>query len=289
MSTKVHAFPAAAEFLAALAPATARAYREDLRGFAAWFEQSNGRGLEPHLVTSVDIREYQQHMLAVRGLKPATANRRLAAVKAWLKWCQEQGKIDSLPRFPRRASEPERAPRALDKVEAARLERALERHGTPRDRALAALMLHAGLRVGEAVSLRVEDVELTDRRGKVVVRVGKGAKRREVPLGPEARRALREYLEAERSGGWLFPGPNGGHITARAAQAAVKKYAYLARLDPGAVTPHTLRHTFATRLLRGGADIVVVAGLLGHARLDTTARYTRPRWEDMEKAVEGGM
>jgi integrase/recombinase XerC len=277
------------EFLAALAPATARAYAEDLRDFARWFEQTNGRALEPGLVTSVDLREYQSHMLAVRGLKPATANRRLAAVKAWLSWCREQGKIDSLPRFPRRASEPERAPRALDKLEVARLERALERGGTPRDRALVALMLYAGLRVGEAVSLRVEDVELTERRGKVVVRAGKGIKRREVPLGAEARRAVREYLEAERLGDWLFPGANGGHITARAVQAAVKKYAYLARLDPEAVTPHTLRHTFAARLLRGGADIVVVAGLLGHARLDTTARYTRPRWEDIEKAVEGGM
>ncbi|MEW5935291.1 MAG: tyrosine-type recombinase/integrase, partial [Bacillota bacterium] len=182
------------EFLAALAPATARAYDEDLRDFARWFEQTNGRGLEPGLVTSVDLREYQQHMLAVRGLKPSTVNRRLCAVRAWLKWCRERGEIDSLPRFPRRASEPEKAPRALDRVEVARLERALEREGTPRDRALVALMLHAGLRVGEAVALRVEDVELSDRKGKVVVRAGKGTKRREVPLGPEARRALREYL-----------------------------------------------------------------------------------------------
>jgi integrase/recombinase XerC len=275
-----------AEFLAGLAPPTARAYAEDLRDFACWFEQTNGRGLESGLVTSIDLREYQQHVLAVRGLKPATVNRRLCAVRAWLKWCRERGLVDSLPRFPRRASEPARAPKALDRVEAGRLERAVEREGTPRDRALVALMLHAGLRVGEVVSLRVDDVELSERKAKVVIRAGKGAKRREVPLGPEARRALREYLEARHPGEWLFPGRGGGHVTARAVQAAVKKYAYLARLVAGQVTPHVLRHTFATRLLRGGADIVVVAGLLGHARLDTTARYTRPRWEEMERAVE---
>jgi integrase/recombinase XerC len=265
---------------------TARAYRDDLRDFAAWFEQSNARVLEPHLVTSVDLREYQQHMLAVRGLKPATANRRLAALKAWLTWCRERGKIDSLPRFPRRASEPERAPRALDRVAAARLERAVEREGNLRDAAVIALMLHAGLRVGEVVSLRVEDVILSERKGRVAVRSGKGTKRREVPLGPEVRRALRAYLEARGPGEWLFPGRGKGPITARAVEQLVGKYARLAGLDPKEVTPHALRHTFATDLLRRGTDIVVVSSVLGHARLDTTARYTRPRWEEMEKAVE---
>jgi len=275
-----------AEFLATLAPATARAYAEDLRDFARWFEESNGRAPEPALVTGVDLREYQQHMLAVRGLKPATVNRRLSALKAWLRWCQEQGKISSLPRFPRRASEPERAPRALDRLAVARFERAVEREGNLRDAAVIALMLHAGLRVGEVVSLRVEDVQVSERKGKVAVRSGKGMKRREVPLGPDARRAVREYLEAKKPEGWLFPGRSGGHMTARAVQEMVTKYARLAGLDPNGVTPHVLRHTFATRLLRGGADIVVVAGLLGHARLDTTARYTKPAWEDMVRVVE---
>lgn len=275
-----------AEFLRTLDPATAAAYRRDLEDFSTWFRQTNDKVLDPGLVTSIDLREYQRHMQSVRGLKPATVNRRLCAIRAWLSWCQKQGLIASLPQFPRRSQEAERAPRALDKLEQARLERAVEREGNARDLALVALMLHAGLRVSEAVSLRRTDVELSDRRGKVVIRTGKGKKRREVPLGPEVRRALKGYLAGEKAEEWLFPGKGSGHITPRAAQAVVKKYAYLARLDPGEVTPHVLRHTFATRLLRAGVDIVVVAHLLGHARLDTTARYTRPAWQDLVKAVE---
>lgn len=274
------------EFIQTLSGRTAQAYREDLADFAAWFEGANGRPVAADLVTSIDLREYQGHMLAVRGLKPATVNRRLAAVRAWLRWAKQQGVIPDLPRFPARAAEPRQAPRALDKIQTARLLRAVEREGDPRDQALIGLLLHAGLRVGEAVSLRVQDVEIGERKGKVIVRAGKGRKRREVPLGPEARAMIRPWWSSRPVAGWLFPGRGQGPLSERAAQAAVKKYAYLARLDTSDVTPHTLRHTFATRLLRGGQDLVVVAALLGHARMDTTARYTRPAWSDLERAVE---
>ncbi|WP_243113746.1 tyrosine-type recombinase/integrase [Desulfofundulus salinus] len=274
------------EFLNTLDGSTARAYREDLTDFARWFAHTNGQDPTPELVTGIDLREYQGHMLAVRGLKPATVNRRLAAVRAWLRWARENGIIEDLPSFPRRAAEPKGAPRALSRVEEARFLRAVEREGSPRDQALIALMLHAGLRVGEAVRTRTADVEISERKGKVVVRAGKGMKRREVPLSAEARAMIRPWLSQAR-GEWLFPGLGDKHLSTRAAQDVVKKYAYLARLDVEHVTPHVLRHTFATRLLRQGVDIVVVAALLGHARIDTTARYTRPGWADLERAVEG--
>nr|MDD4334788.1 tyrosine-type recombinase/integrase [Desulfotomaculaceae bacterium] len=141
--------------------------------------------------------------------------------------------------------------------------------------------LYAGLRVGEVSRIRRDDVEISERKGRVVVRVGKGMKRREVPLGAEARAMVRPWVSIKE---WLFPGRYSGHLSTRAAQDVVKKYAYQARLEE--VTPHVLRHTFATRLLRSGVDIVLVAALLGHARLDTTARYTRPGWVDLENAVE---
>lgn len=277
------------EFLATLDGNTARAYREDLADFFRWFEQTNGQEPAPELVTSVDLREYQSHMLTVRGLKPATVNRRLSAVRSWLRWAKENGTVEDLPSFPRRLAEAKGAPRALSRVEEARFLRAVEREGSARDKALVALMLHAGLRVGEAVQVRVADVEIGERKGKVVVRAGKGLKRREVPLSNEARAMIRPWLTQVR-GEWLFPGhKEGTHLSVRAAQAVVKKYAYLARIDMENITPHVLRHTFATRLLRRGVDIVVVATLLGHARIDTTARYTRPGWKDLEKAVEGGL
>lgn len=272
------------DFLATLRSGTARAYSEDLVDFSRWFEECNGQAVIPALVTALDLREYQSHMLAVRGLKPATVNRRLEALRSWLRWAKSTKNIQDLPHFPRRASEPRGAPKSLGKLEEARFLRALERVGNPRDNALVALLLHAGLRVGEAIRVRSNEVETSERKGRVVVRAGKGMKRREVPLGAEARVLLSPWLLKMKTGEWLFPGQNSGHLSVRAAQDVIRKYAYMAHLE--GVTPHTLRHTFATRLLRSGKDIVVVATLLGHSRLDTTARYTRPGWSDLERAVE---
>lgn len=270
------------EFLTTLGGGTARAYAEDLADFSRWFEGTNGQDVTPALVTTVDLREYQSHMLTVRGLKPATINRRMAAIRAWLRWAKGAGVIQDLPRFPHQASIPRGAPKALDKLEEARFLRAVEREGNGRDSALIALMLYAGLRVGEVVMLQREDVEISERKGRVIVRAGKGMKHRAVPLCLESRNMVRPWL-LKVTKKWVFPG-HSEHLSVRAAQDVIKKYAYLAHLE--GVTPHTLRHTFATRLLRAGKDIVIVATLLGHSRLDTTARYTRPGWTDLERAVE---
>lgn len=269
-------------FISTLGSNTARAYSEDLVDFSRWFAGTNDHTVVPELVTTIDLREYQSHMLTVRGLKPATVNRRMAAVRAWLRWSKDAGTIQDLPRFPHRVSEPKGAPKALEKVEEARFLRAVEREGKSRDNALIGLLLYAGLRVGEAIRVQCSDIEISKRKGRVVVRAGKGMKHRAVPLGLEARNMILPWLlKATRK--WIFPGHT-EHLSVRAAQDIIKKYAYLAHLE--GVTPHTLRHTFATRLLRAGIDIVVVAALLGHSRLDTTARYTRPGWTDLERAVE---
>lgn len=265
---------------------TAEAYKEDLMFFSRWFKEKNAQEVEPSLVTSVDLKEYQGYLLDTRGLKPATINRRMAALRAWLKWCESEGQIEAIPRWPKRVAEVQQAPKALSKVEQDRFVRVVEREGNPRDMALVGFLLYAGLRVGEVVRLQREDVEISDRKGKVAVRSGKGMKRREVPLGSDARSMIRPWLARTVEGKWLFPGPGGDHITVRAVQQMIKKYAWIAKLDSDKVSPHILRHTFATRLLQEGKDLVTIAALLGHARLDTTARYTRPSYSDMEDAVE---
>lgn len=264
---------------------TARAYREDLSDFQAWFEDSNGQALSPSLVTSLDLKEYQSHLIHNRKLKPATVNRRISAVKSWLRWCQEKGEIDSLPRWPRRVQEVKHAPKALTKQEQDKFLRVVEREGNERDKAIIGLMIFGGLRVAEITKIRVQDIEISERKGKVRI-YGKGNKFREMPLGLDAREMLKPWLARMQGKEYLFPGPDGNPISVRTVQQIVKKYAWKAYIDPTRITPHVLRHTFATRLLREGKDIVIVASLLGHARLETTARYTLPSYSEREKALE---
>ena len=191
------------------------------------------------------------------------------------------------------------APKALGKQALARLLHKVHESGSRRDAALLELLAATGLRASEAAGLRVGDLELGERHGWVTVRAGKGRKRRRVPLHARARRALWNYLEARgfareealprspapRAEEALFLSQKGGGMTPYAVWYAVKKYARLAGVE--GVTPHTFRHTVATRLVRDpGVDLVTAATFLGHARLDTTARYSRPSEEDLEGAAE---
>jgi len=274
------------KFLDTLRLTTARAYGEDLTDFSRWFRESNDRGLAVDNITTLDMRDYLSHMLTVRGLKPSTINRRLAAIRAWLHWAKQEGEIKDLPVFPRHLSEPKRAPKSLERVDESRFLRSVAREGNDRDSAVIGLMLYAGLRVSEAVSTRPGDIEIGERKGKVIVRNGKGMKRREVPINADGRGMIGPWLDKAKSD-YLFPGSGGGHLSPRTVQELIKKYAYQAQLDPNSVTPHVLRHTFATKILRSGVDIVTVAALLGHSRIDTTAIYTQPSWRDLERAVDG--
>jgi len=140
--------------------------------------------------------------------------------------------------------------------------------------------------VSELANLTLSDLVMSERQGHIVVRWGKGGKYREVDLNADARRALREYLEVRPKveDDHLFIGQRGQGLGVRAIESVVTKYARLAGLE--GVTPHVLRHTFGKHLLDAGEDLVTVATLMGHSRLDTTAIYTRPSRADQRRAVE---
>ncbi|MGQ9498393.1 MAG: tyrosine-type recombinase/integrase [Desulfotomaculales bacterium] len=266
---------------------TVRGYRRDLAAFSRWFRET-GEEPAPANVTSLDLKEYQRYLLEVCHKKAATVNRQMRAVQCWLRWACNQGKIGRVPEFPHAVAVQKTAPKALDRAAVNRLLRELEKENNARDQARVRLMLSCGLRVSEVVSLRVSDLDIGERHGLLTVQKAKGTRQRKVPVPPETRRALRAWLSerAEKHGGqWLFPGKTDEkHLTTCAAWRTVKKYAWRARI-PG-LHPHTLRHTCATNLLRAGADLVTVAEFLGHARLDTTAVYTRPSLGDLARAAE---
>ena len=265
---------------------TATAYAAGVKGFVTWFEETNSEAFDPGKITPTDIREYQQYLVTAKQLRPATTNRRNAALRKYFAWAKETGLVAETPRFPKPVREQAGAPKSLTRNEQNKLLRVVERSSV-RDTAIVRLLFGAGPRLAEMLALKITDIEIGKRQGKMTVRSGKGMKFREVPLPSETRQALKEWLDKHPGGEWLFVGKR-GKLSGRAVQKMLKKYAYQAGLPSEAIHPHALRHTFAKNLLDAGADLVIVAALLGHESLDTTAIYTKPRFSDLVSAVEKG-
>lgn len=257
---------------ARLAPRTVEAYRRDLFALADWLERS------PASVTTEEIERYLAELRAA-GLSGATIARRVASLRSFFRHLVLIGAADANPAadldLPRRTR---RLPRALSPSEAERLIDAAA-GTTPRslrDRALVELLYGAGLRVGEAVGLDKGGVDLDQR---LVRTIGKGGKERVVPIGRQAVEALRRYLARgrphldRRHRPELFLNAQGGGLTRAGAFLILRKLAAKAGLEPERVHPHLLRHSFATHLLEGGADLRSVQEMLGHADLATTELY----------------
>jgi integrase/recombinase XerD len=254
-------------------PRTVDAYRRDLASFAASCKGSLGDA------TVEDLERWLAKMRA-DGLAPSTLARRVSAARTYFRHLTLIGARSDNPaaaiKLPRRGR---RLPRALSPVETERLIDAATGSSprTLRDRALVELMYGAGLRVSETVSLEKGAVDLEDRIVRVV---GKGGKERLVPLGRPAAEAVRRYLALgrphldRRYRPDLFLNARGGPLTRAGAFLILRRLAEKAGLEPERVHPHLLRHSFATHLLEGGADLRSVQEMLGHADLGTTERYT---------------
>jgi integrase/recombinase XerD len=269
--------PDVESFLALLAarraPRTVDAYRRDLTGFAAWLERS------PASATTEDLELYLAEGRAA-GLSPATLARRTAALRSFFRHLQLISRTGENPAAaiasPRHVR---RLPRTLSPAEAERLVEAAA-GTTPRDlrdRALVELLYGAGLRVSEAVGLERGAVDLDAR---LVRAMGKGSKERVVPIGRQAVDALQRYLARgrphleRRQRPEVFLNARGGALTRGGAFLILRRLAARAGLEPERIHPHLLRHSFATHMLEGGADLRSLQELLGHADLGTTELYT---------------
>src|SRR5437588_10280105 len=264
-------------FLALLAatraPRTVDAYRRDLLDLTARV------GGPLSAVTTEELERYLAELRA-EGRAPATIARRTAAARSFYRHLVLLGARTDNPAaaiaLPRKAR---RLPRTLSPSEAERLIDAAAgtTPRTLRDRALVELLYGAGLRVGEAVGLGKTDVDLEQR---LVRATGKGSKERLVPLGRPAAEALRRYLARgrphldRRHRPELFLNAQGGGLTRAGVFLVLRRLAEKAGLEPERVHPHLLRHSFATHLLEGGADLRSVQEMLGHADLATTELYT---------------
>lgn len=262
---------------------TVAAYRRDLEQLATFLERRR-RSLVT--ATHPELRRFLAQQVTL-GYARASIARRVGAIHTFYRWATARGFVDADPAAmlgrPKVAS---RLPGVLRPGEAADLVEAPEPVDDAderdlvivlRDRALLELMYGSGLRVGEVCGLTLDRLDLD--RGRVLV-LGKGSKEREVPLSDYALVAVREYLRESRprmtpqpASATLFFNRRKNPMTPRDVRAMVEQYG-ARTLSGRRVTPHMLRHSFATHLLEGGADIRVVQELLGHASVATTQRYT---------------
>ncbi|MCB9743876.1 MAG: tyrosine recombinase XerC [Alphaproteobacteria bacterium] len=250
-------------------PETLRAYSADLRALEATL-QGAGQSL-----LGARPKDLRRHLARLHGSAPAASSmrRRLSCYRSFYRWALSEGLVESSPAdrlsMPR---SPTRVPRFLDlpEVEAAIEHPAQEGWFALRNRAMLELMYGAGLRVGELSALDVVDVDLAERL--VLVRSGKGRKQRQVPFGPPAAEAVAEWLrERPFEHRALFLNRFGRRLTTRSIHRVVQGSAL--RNGIAGAHPHALRHTCATHMLAGGADLRSIQEQLGHASLSTTQRY----------------
>ncbi|WP_459615169.1 site-specific tyrosine recombinase XerD [Bordetella sp. 2513F-2] len=266
-----------------LAANTLAAYRRDLTAFALWLENPAASGLPAALpLCQADTGHIAAWFAALHAeTRPTTANRRLAALRRFYAWALREQRS---PRDPCltlvAAKQPPRLPKTLSEAQVETLLRApdLDTARGVRDRAMLETLYATGLRVSELVGMRVLDVSLNE--GVVRVVQGKGGKDRLVPLGAEAAHWIDAYLRGARPelvgarvSDALFVTARAQPMTRQAFWQLVKKYARLADIH-APLSPHVLRHAFATHLLNHGADLRVVQMLLGHADISTTQIYT---------------
>lgn len=301
--------------------ATRRLYRQIVERFVTWRQATYPDS--PASVTTLSSRDGARYREWLRvqqpPKKPATINTALAALASWGGWSVVAGlradnPFATLGRV--RDVDTERAPKALAPTQQDALLKAADR-GRHADRAtvIISLLLHTGLRVAELCAVTWGDLIVGERSGQLRVRAGKGGVARTVPLNVEVRRDLWRWAVAQTTlandeapdirlrwtaahaqtlMAWIQADPlrpvigsqKGGPLRPRAVQTVITTIAYHAKITDPLVTPHMLRHTYATQLVTNGAPLTVVATLLGHQRLSTTMIYTKPsahelaRWTD---------
>ncbi|MBI4908363.1 MAG: tyrosine recombinase XerC [Acidobacteria bacterium] len=262
---------------------TLRGYSNDLAQFQEYF----ARAAEPDVttMTAVDLREWLGHLYHLR-LTTVSMRRKLAAIRSLFRFLHTRGIVRmNIAKLIRTPKAPQRLPQVPSEEQTNDLlDRAakgeLDRPHLKRDMVILELLYGCGIRVGELCSLDLTDIDFTDHWIRVK---GKGRKERQVPYGRKAASALQLWLP-ERNAAPTVPalvvGARGQRINPREVRRIVKFYA-IAFSGDDSLHPHTLRHAFATHLLRDGADLRAIQELLGHAQLSTTQKYTQVSLQDL--------
>lgn len=266
---------------------TIRAYRSRIKRFQGFLEGS-GEVLKELLGSERELahvlRNYKRHLKLADKASPATVNAHLTAVDHYLQYLGK--KATKIPR----EELSQAAPSALRKDEQLRLLRTVAGCKRSLDRAVVLLLYYTGIRVGECAAVDVEDVFVVGQHRKLIVRNGKGDFYREIPLNKKASEPIAEWLSDrekrfadKETDPALFLNPQGKRMSTASLDLIVRKVGQACGLT---LSCHVLRHTLLTNLVRNGNDLMLVAEIGGHKRLETTKRYTLPSESDKEKAME---
>ena len=280
-------------------PTTCYAYNSDLGIWGAWLVEA---GKDWQTVKYPDVEQFAAWQSRDRGVSPAMVNRRLSALSTFYRWLLRGGIVEHDPvALAQKPKRPLRIPVWLEREEQAQLEATIrDRRNLPinvfghhqkrmtetrrRYEMLFGLLLNSGLRISEALGLKVSDVRLVEGIAKSVRVIGKGNKERLVPLPASFAQVFGFWLKDRPRGEAVFAKADGKPISPQAARAYLRGMLKKAGIDKK-ISPHKLRHTYATNLLNAGAELVDIKALLGHESVATTQIYTNVGQERMEKVV----
>ena len=278
---------------------TCYVYNSDLGIWADWLIEA---GKDWLTAKYPDVEQFAAWLMRERGVKAHIVNRRLSALSTFYKWLQRGGIVEADPvTLAEKPKRPLRIPVWLERDEQARLEATLkDRRNIPinifgnnqvrmtetrrRYEMLFGLLLNSGLRISEALGLMIADVRLMEGTAKSVRVIGKGNKERLVPLPDKFGAVFGFWLKDRNRTEAVFAKANGQPVSAQAARAYLRGMLEKAGIEKK-ISPHKLRHTYATNLLNAGADLVDIKALLGHESISTTQIYTNVGQERMEQVV----
>lgn len=273
---------------------TRRAYRSRINAFLG-FLGSSGEDIRTMVASDGErahvLRTYKRYLKQEVRLLPASVNASLTAIDHFLQYLGAPATKIA------REDLPQEAPRALSKAEQQLFLRKVAACRRTKDQAVALLLFYSGIRISECANLNVDDVSVVGRKNRIVVRSGKGERYREIPLHADARDAIKSWLierikkfaegdkfKKNKIDDALFLNPQGKRLSTASLDLIVRKIGKTCGME---LSAHVLRHTCLTNLVRNGNDLILVAEIGGHKRLETTKRYTLPTSQDREKAIAG--
>ena len=269
---------------------TIKTYIGHVQAFAKWFEETNGINFDPITVTEIDIRDMRSYLQGTKHLKETTINLRLASLKSYFQFLEEEKYIKNNPAkaIKKITIQSPAAPKSLDEQTYRALRRHIYRCGNKAHIAMFEIFTRCGVRNFELINIRIADIDITERKGNLKV-IGKQNKVRYIPLHKDVRDAINNWMTIRKNIKTeydnLFISERNTPYTRSGIWKIFKKYC--AQIGITDVTVHSFRHYFCRTLLKNGVDISIVAQLAGHASGYVTAQvYTIPRQEELEAAIK---